>query len=42
MAKLKSVNSPQYRQQLVELVLAGRNAYGVAEEFGLHAATIAK
>ena len=35
------VYSPQYRQQLVELVLAGRSANEVAKEFGLHATTVA-
>ena len=42
MSKLKPVYSPQYRQQLVELVLAGRSANDVAKEFGLHATTVAK
>ena len=42
MSKLKPVYSPQYRQQLVELVRAGRSANDVAKEFGLHATTVAK
>ncbi len=42
MSKPKPVYSPQYRQQLVELVLAGRSANDVAKEFGLHATTVAK
>ena len=42
MSKPKPVYSPQYRQQLVELVLAGRSAKEVAKEFGLHTTTVAK
>ena len=42
MSKPKPVYSPQYRQQLVELVLAGRSANEVAKEFGLHTTTVAK
>jgi transposase len=42
MSKPKPVYSPQYRQQLVELVQAGRSANDVAKEFGLHATTVAK
>ena len=42
MSKPKPVYSPQYRQQLVELVLSGRSANDVAKEFGLHATTVAK
>jgi len=42
MSKPKPVYLPQYRQQLVELVLAGRSANEVAKEFGLHATTVAK
>ena len=42
MSKPKPVYSPQYRQQLVELVLAGRSANDVAKEFGLNATTVAK
>lgn len=42
MSKPKPVYSPQYRQQLVELVHAGRSASDVAKEFGLHATTVAK
>ena len=42
MSNPKPVYSPQYRQQLVELVLAGRSANDVAKEFGLHATTVAK
>ena len=38
MSKPKPVYSSQYRQQLVELVLAGHGA----KEFGLHATMIAK
>ncbi len=42
MSKPKPVYSPQYRQQLIELVLTGRSANDVAKEFGLHATTVAK
>ena len=42
MSKPKPVYSPQYRQQLIELVLSGRSANDVAKEFGLHASTVAK
>ena len=42
MSKPKPVYLPQYRQQLVELVHAGRSANDVAKEFGLHATTVAK
>ena len=42
MSKPKPVYSPQYRQQLIELVLSGRSANDVAKEFGLHATTVAK
>ena len=42
MSKPKPVYSPQYRQQLVELVLAGRSANEVAKEFDLRATTVAK
>lgn len=42
MSKAKPVYSPQYRQQLVELVHAGRSANDVAKEFGMHATTVAK
>ena len=42
MSKAKPVYSSQYRQQLVELVLAGRIANEVAKEFGLQATTVAE
>jgi transposase len=42
MSKPKPVFSPQYHQQLVELVQAGRSANDLAKEFGLHATTVAK
>ena len=42
MSEPKPVYSPQYRQQLVELVLAGRSAKEVAKEFGLHTTAVAK
>lgn len=42
MSQAKPVYSPQYRQQLVELVLSGRSTNDVAKEFGLHATTVAK
>jgi transposase len=42
MSKQKPVYAPEFRQQLVELVHAGRSANNVAKEFGLHATTVAK
>ena len=42
MSKPKPVYSPQYRQQLVELVHSGRSANDVAKKFGLHATTVAQ
>ena len=42
MSKYRTAYAPQFRQQLVELVHAGRSANDVAKEFGLHATTVAK
>ncbi len=42
MSKYRTAYTPEFRQQLVELVHAGRSANNVAKEFGLHAATVAK
>ena len=42
MSKYRTVYAPQFRQQLVELVHAGRSANDVAKEFGLHATTVAQ
>ena len=42
MRKYKTAYAPEFRQQLVELVHAGRSANNVAKEFGLHATTVAK
>ena len=42
MSKYRTAYAPQFRQQLVELVHAGRSANDVAKEFGLHATTLAK
>ena len=42
MSKYRTAYAPEFRQQLVELVHAGRSANDVAKEFGLHATTVAK
>lgn len=42
MSKYRMAYAPEFRQQLVELVHAGRSANDVAKEFGLHATTVAK
>ena len=42
MSKYRQAYAPEFRQQLVELVHAGRSANNVAKEFGLHATTVAK
>ena len=42
MSKYRTADAPEFRQQLVELVHAGRSANDVAKEFGLHATTVAK
>ena len=42
MSKYRKAYAPEFRQQLVELVHAGRSANNVAKEFGLHATTVAK
>ena len=42
MSKYRTAYAPEFRQQLVELVHAGRSANDVAKEFGLHATTGAK
>ena len=42
MSKYRTAYGPEFRQQLVELVHAGRSANDVAKEFGLHATTVAK
>ena len=42
MIKYRTAYAPEFRQQLVELVHAGRSANDVAKEFGLHATTVAK
>ena len=42
MSKHGTAYAPEFRQQLIELVLAGRSANDVAKEFGLHATTVAK
>ena len=42
MSKYRTAYAPEFRQQLVELVHAGRSANNVAKEFGLHATTLAK
>jgi transposase len=42
MSKYRTAYAPEFRQQLIELVHAGRSANDVAKEFGLHATTMAK
>ena len=42
MSKYRTAYAPEFRQQLIELVHAGRSANDVAKEFGLHATTVAK
>ena len=42
MSKYRRAYAPEFRQQLVELVHAGRSANDVAKEFGLYATTVAK
>lgn len=42
MSKYRTAYAPEFRQQLIELVHAGRSANEVAKEFGLHATTVAK
>ena len=42
MNKYRTAYGPEFRQQLVELVHAGRSANDVAKEFGLHATTVTK
>ena len=42
MSKYQTAYAPEFRQQLVKLVHAGRSANDVAKEFGLHATTVAK
>ncbi|MDB5867871.1 MAG: Transposase [Polaromonas sp.] len=42
MSKYRTAYAPEFRQQLVELVHAGRSANDVAKEFGLHATTVSK
>ena len=42
MSKYRQACAPEFCQQLVELVHAGRSANDVAKEFGLHATTVAK
>ena len=42
MSKYRTAYAPEFRQQLVELVHAGRSANDVAKEFGLHATTVVK
>ena len=42
MSKYRRAYAAEFRQQLVELVHAGRSANNVAKEFGLHATTAAK
>ena len=42
MSKNRTAYAPEFRQQLIELVHAGRSANDVAKEFGLHATTVAK
>ena len=37
MSKYRTAYAPEFRQQLIELVHAGRSANDVAMEFGLHA-----
>ncbi|CAN5419268.1 hypothetical protein BH10PSE16_BH10PSE16_36830 [soil metagenome] len=39
MSKYRTAYAPEFRQQLVELVHAGRSANDVTKEFGLHATT---
>lgn len=42
MSKYRTAYAPEFSQQLIELVHAGRSANDVAKEFGLHATTVAK
>ena len=42
MSKYRRAYAAEFRQQLVELIHAGRSANNVAKEFGLHATTAAK
>ena len=42
MSKYLTAYAPEFRQQLIELVHAGRSANDVAKEFGLHATTVSK
>ena len=42
MSKYRTAYAPEFRQQLIDLVHAGRSANDVAKEFGLHATTVAK
>ena len=42
MSKYRTAYAPEFRQQVIELVHAGRSANDVAKEFGLHATTVAK
>ena len=42
MSKYRTAYAPEFRQQLVDLVHAGRSANAVAKEFDLHATTVAK
>ena len=42
MSKYRTAYSPEFRQQLIELVHSGCSANNVAKEFGLHATTVAK
>ena len=42
MSRHKPAYPAEYRQQLVELVHAGRSCNNVAKEFGVHVTTVAK
>ena len=42
MSKYRTAYGPEFRQQLIELVHAGRSANNVAKEFGQHATIVAK
>ena len=42
MSKYRTAYAPGFRQQLIELVHAGRSANDVVKEFGLHATTVVK
>ena len=42
MSKYQTAYAPEFRQQLIELMHAGRSANDVAKEFGLHAALLHK